>query len=387
MEQNRALSSEKNDLVKQIARDEEAMTSTIRLLKHTMQQNRHQFDDGSRPRVEGLDNLSQQSQIPGSDQKIETVTSDLITIHTANSAQPTSDTVTVKEEKQTSAQHASNDTWEVDLSTLAIAEMIGEGFFSKTYKGVLNGTTQVAVRTPVLGQVNATDFKEEAAVMKQLSGHPNVIKLYGTYLSKGPLYLIIEFMPHGTLYQFLHQKKQPLWMNFPKAANDMSTQIVNGMAHMEHQRCIHRNLSSHTILVGENFVVKVANFSYAKKLKPDQDFHEAPSNEMFKPQIRWSAPEVVNHRRFSSKSDVWSFGVLLYEIVTGGGVPYSEKTNSEIAQQIQRDPEGFRYCFHSIQPSGINSIMRRCMEVDPAAHPSFAALNKETENPAASLKF
>ena len=350
------------------------MTSTIRLLKHTVEQKRFHFDDRSRPLVDNLSQQSQSVQTPISDQKIDT--SDQTTTH---SAPPTSDT---KEEKQTSTQRASNDKWEVDLSTLAIAEMIGEGFFCKTYKGVLNGTTQVAVRTPVLGQVSATNLKEEAAVMKQLSGHPNVVKLCGTYLSKAPLYLIVEYMPLDTLYETLHCKKQFLWSNFPKTANDMSTQIVNGMAHMERERCIHRNLSSHTILVGENLVMKVANFSCTKMLKSDQDFHEAPSNEIFKPPIRWSAPEVITHRRFSSKSDVWSFGVLLYEIVTGGGVPYSEKTTSEIAQQIQRDPKGFRYCCHSIQPSGINSIMRRCMEVDPAARASFAALNKETEKPA-----
>ena len=192
IEQNRALQSEKSDLEKQIARDEEAMTSTIRLLKHTVEQKQHQFDDRSRPLVDNLSQQSQSVQTPISDQKIDT--SDQTITH---SAPPTSDT---KEEKQTSTQHASNDKWEVDLSTLAITEMIGEGFFCKTYKGVLNGTTQVAVRTPVLGQVSATNLEEEAAVMKQLSGHPNVVKLCGTYLSKAPLYLIIEYMPLGTLY-------------------------------------------------------------------------------------------------------------------------------------------------------------------------------------------
>ena len=284
--------------------------------------------------------------------------------------------------KQFSRNHDNvcNDTWEVDRSTLAITEKIGEGFFCKTYKGILNGTTQVAVRMPGLGQANATNFKEEAAVMKQLSGHPNVIELYGTCLNKEPLYVITEFMPHGTLCQFFHHKEQSLWINFPKAISDLSTQIVNGMAYMEHRKCIHRNLSSYAILVGEKFVVKVANFSCAKKLAPDQDFYKAPSNEKFKPPIRWSAPEVIFHRRFSNKSDVWSFGVLLYEIVTGGRVPYSEMADNEIAREIQRDAKSFQYCYNSVCPSGINSIMRRCMEVDPAARPSFAALSKEIEN-------
>lgn len=270
-----------------------------------------------------------------------------------------------------------HDGWEVDHSSVAITEKIGEGFFCKSYKGILNGTDLIVIRTPKLGEFTAIHFKEEVAIMKQLSGHPNIIKLYGTCLSKEPFYLIAEFMQHGTLYQFLHQEKQSLWTNFPKATIDMSTQIANGMAHMERWRCIHRNLSSHTILVGENLVVKVANFSCAKKLESGQDTFDAPSNEAFKPPIRQSAPEVIIDQRFSNKSDVWSFGVLLYELVTGGGVPYPEMTDGEILQQIQRDARGLQSYFHSIHPSGTNDIMRRCMEVDSANRPSFTKLHRE----------
>ena len=279
------------------------------------------------------------------------------------------------------------EKWEVDLSTMVITEKIGEGFFCKTYKGVLNGTTEVVVRTPILGQFTTTNFKEEAAVMRHLSGHPNIIKLYGTCLRKELLYLITELMPHETLYQFLHhEKNQSMWANNPKVIYDISTQIANGMAHMEHQRCIHRHLSSHTILVGKNYIVKITSFSCAKILEPGQDFYEASSYEIFKSPIRWAAPEVLIHRRFSNKSDVWSFGVLLYEVVTGGGVPYPEMTDSEIVHQIKRDPKGFQYCFHSVQPSDFSNTMHRCMEVDPAARPSFAVLSKEIEKLAASLK-
>ena len=212
--------------------------------------------------------------------------------------------------------------------------------------------------------------------MKQLN-HPNIIQLYATCLSKEPLYLLTEFMQHGTLYQYFHCENQSLWTNFPKVIFDISTQVANGMAHMEHQRCVHRNLSSQTILVGDNLVCKVANFSCAKKLEPGCDIFEAPSTEAFQPPIRWSAPETLLHRRFSSKSDVWSFGILFYEIASGGRIPYHEMTDNEVLQQIQRDAKGLQCCFQSINPSDINDIMRKCIQVEPANRPSFARLTEK----------
>ena len=376
IEQNRALSSENSELMEQITRDEEVMTSTIQLLKQTIERNHQQFTDKTRTDEDDLSQQTQGIQTRSSNQT-KTKQTDSISANSSQSASSTVDEQRIEKQGPSLATSSSSthDLWEIDHAEVRIIEKIGEGFFSTTYKGILNNTTQVAIKKPNF--VTGADFMEEVAVMKLLQEHPNILHLYGTCLRKKPFYIITELMQHGTLYHCLHSIDHSIWTNFSQAVCRMSAQIASGMEHMEQQRCIHRNLSSQSILVGENLIVKVGSFTVAKKLEPGQEVFVAPRSESFKPSFRWSSPETVLHNQFSHKSDVWSFAMLLYKIATRGRSPYSEIHDHELLEQIKKDPKTLQSYFYPVNPSVISDIIRRCMHVNPTDRPSFASLSKE----------
>ena len=158
------------------------------------------------------------------------------------------------------------------------------------------------------------DFLAEAQIMKKLR-HPKLIQLYAVCTLEEPIYIITELMKHGSLLEFLQGKGRTLKM---PALIDMSAQIAAGMAYLEGQNYIHRDLAARNVLVGENNIVKIADFGLARLIKEDE--YEARVGARFP--IKWTAPEAANYSKFSIKSDVWSFGILLTELVTYGRIPY-----------------------------------------------------------------
>ena len=162
------------------------------------------------------------------------------------------------------------------------------------------------------------DFLAEAQIMKKLR-HPKLIQLYAVCTLEEPIYIITELMKHGSLLEFLQGKGRTLKM--PQLI-DMSAQIASGMAYLEQQNYIHRDLAARNVLVGENNIVKIADFGLARLIKEDE--YEARVGARFP--IKWTAPEAANYSKFSIKSDVWSFGILLTELVTYGRIPYPGTT-------------------------------------------------------------
>ena len=158
------------------------------------------------------------------------------------------------------------------------------------------------------------DFLLEAQIMKKLR-HPKLIQLYAVCTLEEPIYIITELMKNGSLLEFLQGKGRNL--KLPELI-DMSAQIASGMAYLESQNYIHRDLAARNVLVGDNNIVKIADFGLARLIKEDE--YEARVGARFP--IKWTAPEAANFSRFSIKSDVWSFGILLTELVTYGRIPY-----------------------------------------------------------------
>lgn len=158
------------------------------------------------------------------------------------------------------------------------------------------------------------DFLSEAQIMKKLR-HQKLIQLYAVCTLEEPIYIITELMKNGSLLEFLQGKGRTL--KLPQLI-DMSSQIASGMAYLETQNYIHRDLAARNVLVGENNIVKIADFGLARLIKEDE--YEARVGARFP--IKWTAPEAANYSKFSIKSDVWSFGILLTELVTYGRIPY-----------------------------------------------------------------
>ena len=176
-------------------------------------------------------------------------------------------------------------------------------------------------------------------------------------------------MKHDTLLEYLHGEGKVL--KLPQLI-DMASQVAAGMAYLEKQNVIHRDLAATNILVGENLICKVANFEMARVI--DEDIREASWEENF--DVKWTAPEAAMYNRFSIKSDVWSFGIVLYEIITYGRFPYPAMTNNQVLLQLER---GYRMPRQFGCPDKLYIIMLDCWQEVPANRPTFETLQCQLE--------
>ncbi|XP_065502078.1 tyrosine-protein kinase HCK isoform X1 [Caloenas nicobarica] len=207
------------------------------------------------------------------------------------------------------------DAWEIPRESLRLERKLGAGQFGEVWMATYNKHTKVAVKTMKPGSMSVDAFLEEANLMKTLQ-HDKLVKLHAVVTKEEPIYIITEFMDKGSLLDFLKSdegNKQPL----PKLI-DFSAQIAEGMAFIEKRNYIHRDLRAANILVSALLVCKIADFGLARVIEDN----EYTAREGAKFPIKWTAPEAINYGSFTIKSDVWSFGILLTEIITYGRTPY-----------------------------------------------------------------
>ena len=258
-----------------------------------------------------------------------------------------------------------NEAWEIDRKSIRLVKKLGAGRFGEVWMGVWNGTTEVAVKTikPSAMAMDASEFLEEAALVKKMR-HPKVIQLYAVCTKEEPIYIITELMKHGSLLEYLRGDGRSL--KLPQLI-DMGAQVAAGMAYLEKQCYIHRDLAARNILVGECLICKVADFGLVRVI--DEDDYKAHTKAKFS--IKWTAPEAAMYRRFTIKSDVWSFGILLYELITYGRIPYPGMTNAQVLDGLQT---GYRMSCPMYCPEQMYKIMRECWRDDPASRPTFKTL-------------
>ncbi|XP_040565036.1 tyrosine-protein kinase Src42A [Lepeophtheirus salmonis] len=259
--------------------------------------------------------------------------------------------------------HNTRDQWEIDRNSLKFIRKLGHGQFGEVWEGLWNNTTPVAIKSLKQGTMDPRDFLTEAQIMKKLR-HPKLIQLYAVCTLEEPIYIITELMKWGSLLEYLQGKGRTL--KLPQLI-DMAAQIASGMAYLESQNYIHRDLAARNVLVGDNNVVKIADFGLARLIKEDE--YEARVGARFP--IKWTAPEAANYSKFSIKSDVWSFGILLTELVTYGRIPYPGMTNAEVLHQVEH---GYRMQCPQTCPSQLYDIMLECWHKDPMKRPTFETL-------------
>ncbi|ESN98506.1 hypothetical protein HELRODRAFT_84516 [Helobdella robusta] len=266
---------------------------------------------------------------------------------------------------------------EVDRSEIEKRSKLGAGQFGEVWSGKFRRMVDVAIKTLKPGSMSPEAFLEEAKIMHRLR-HRKLVQLMGVCTKGEPMYIITELMVNGSLLEYL-QKDNGRNINI-RCILDMAAQIADGMAYLEEQNYIHRDLRAANILVGENNTVKVADFGLARLLE-DPAMHDNDNDAIYNARedakfpIKWTAPEAAFKRRFSIKSDVWSFGILLYEMITFGRVPYPGMDNATTLQRLQ---EGYRMP----RPSGgviecpvrMYDMMIQSWDRMPEKRPTFAYL-------------
>ncbi|MFH4978873.1 hypothetical protein AB6A40_005582 [Gnathostoma spinigerum] len=205
--------------------------------------------------------------------------------------------------------------------------------------------------------------------MKQCQ-HAHLVKLYAVCTSDEPFYIVTEFMRGGSLLKYLQNPSNAITLY---EVMDISAQVADGMMYLEGRQFVHRDLAARNVLVGAKIagipIVKVADFGMSRRLM-DDTVYMAKKGTKFP--VLWTAPEAALHRMFTTKSDVWSFGVLLYEEFTLGGVPYAGMTAHEVVEKIAN---GFRLQQPPACPSKIYSeVMLKCWDEKPSKRPTFCEL-------------
>ncbi|XP_044636017.1 tyrosine-protein kinase Fer isoform X2 [Equus asinus] len=258
--------------------------------------------------------------------------------------------------------------WVLNHEDVTLGELLGKGNFGEVYKGILKDKTAVAVKTckEDLPQELKIKFLQEAKILKQYD-HPNIVKLIGVCTQRQPIYIIMELVPGGDFLSFLRKKKDEIKL---KQLVKFALDAASGMSYLESKNCIHRDLAARNCLVGENNVLKISDFGMSRQ----EDGGVYSSSGLKQIPIKWTAPEALNYGRYSSESDVWSFGILLWETFSLGVCPYPGMTNQQAREQVER---GYRMSAPQHCPEDVFKIMMKCWDYKPENRPKFGELQKE----------
>ncbi|KAM9850330.1 tyrosine-protein kinase ITK/TSK [Aulostomus maculatus] len=257
------------------------------------------------------------------------------------------------------------DQWEVQLEELTLGPELGSGQFGLVLEGRWK-ERKVAVKMIREECMSNEDFIEEARVMMRLC-HSKLVQLHGVCTQSSPLCLVVEFMENGCLSDYLRNKKGRLSQ---EVMLGMCLDVSDGMAYLEASNFIHRDLAARNCLVSKKNVVKVSDFGMTRFVLDDQ----YTSSLCSKFPVKWSAPEVIRYCKFSSKSDVWSFGVLMWEVYNEGRLPYENRTNNEVVESLNA---GLRLLKPRLAPEAVHLLMEWCWKEKPEDRPSFALLLHE----------
>uniref|UniRef100_A0A672QV55 non-specific protein-tyrosine kinase n=1 Tax=Sinocyclocheilus grahami TaxID=75366 RepID=A0A672QV55_SINGR len=262
------------------------------------------------------------------------------------------------------------DKWVLEHDDVILGQSIGRGNFGEVFSGRLRSeNTPVAVKAcrENLPAEHKNKFLMEARILKQYD-HPNIVKLIGVCTQKQPIYIIMELVQGGDFLTFLRTEGHNLKT---KMLIKMAENVVSGMAYLESKKCIHRDLAARNCLVGEESVVKISDFGMSRQ---EQDGVYSATGGMKQIPVKWTAPEALNYGRYTTESDVWSFGVLLWETFSRGVTPYTIPHNMNNQQTRDEVERGYRMPAPNNCPGEIYALMCQCWQYDPRKRPSFRKL-------------
>uniref|UniRef100_A0A8C3EB96 Fibroblast growth factor receptor 3 n=2 Tax=Corvus moneduloides TaxID=1196302 RepID=A0A8C3EB96_CORMO len=285
--------------------------------------------------------------------------------------------------------------WELTRSRLTLGKPLGEGCFGQVVMAEAIGidkdkpnkaiTVAVKMLKDDATDKDLSDLVSEMEMMKMIGKHKNIINLLGACTQDGPLYVLVEYASKGNLREYLRARRPP-GMDYSfdtcKLPEEQLTfkdlvscayQVARGMEYLASQKCIHRDLAARNVLVTEDNVMKIADFGLARDVH-NIDYYKKTTNGRLP--VKWMAPEALFDRVYTHQSDVWSFGVLLWEIFTLGGSPYPGIPVEELFKLLK---EGHRMdkpanCTHDLY-----MIMRECWHAVPSQRPTFKQLVEDLD--------
>ncbi|XP_015775157.1 PREDICTED: immunoglobulin superfamily member 10-like isoform X6 [Acropora digitifera] len=282
-------------------------------------------------------------------------------------------------------------SWEVSRENVTIEKVIGKGSFGQVAQGTAcnlpleKETITVAVKMlkENAQEVERRDLLSELEIMKKLKPHPHVIKLLGCVTITDPVLVIIEYVPYGDLLGYL-RKSRGLNDNYFKDPDIkpqtslsslqlmlMTWQIADGMSYLSSRKIIHRDLAARNILVGEGEKCKVTDFGMARNVQEENVYERKTKGRI---PVKWTAYEALTRGRYTTKSDVWSFGVVLYEIFTIGGQPYPRTNALKVMALLNK---GYRMPKPNHVAEALYQVMLNCWQEQPDDRPSFEQLRNE----------
>ncbi|XP_050401686.1 tyrosine-protein kinase CSK [Patella vulgata] len=263
-----------------------------------------------------------------------------------------------------SVQDFQSGGWVIPPGELKRMETIGRGAFGEVFKGMYKGQV-VAVKQLKDNNRAEQTFLTEASVMTSLR-HPNLVQLIGVTL-EGGICLVTEFMARGSLVEYLRSRGRSVITK--KDQINFATDTCSAMDYLESKNLVHRDLAARNVLVNDDGTSKVSDFGLAK--------HDNFSQEGVKFPIKWTAPEALRENKFTSKSDMWSFGILLWEIYSFGRVPYPRIPLADVVMHVEK---GYRMEAPEGCPPEIYSIMKDSWDIDPLKRPTFNTVIAKLNN-------
>uniref|UniRef100_A0A7N6FGB0 Fibroblast growth factor receptor n=1 Tax=Anabas testudineus TaxID=64144 RepID=A0A7N6FGB0_ANATE len=285
--------------------------------------------------------------------------------------------------------------WELPRDRLVLGKPLGEGCFGQVVMGEAlgldkekpNRVTKVAVKMlkSDATEKDLSDLISEMEMMKIIGRHKNIINLLGACTQDGPLYVIVEYASKGNLREYLRARRPPgmeyCYNPDQVPVENMSIkdlvscayQVARGMEYLASKKCIHRDLAARNVLVTEDNVMKIADFGLARDIH-HIDYYKKTTNGRLP--VKWMAPEALFDRIYTHQSDVWSFGVLLWEIFTLGGSPYPGVPVEELFKLLK---EGHRMDKPSTCTHELYMMMRDCWHAVPSQRPTFKQLVEDLD--------
>uniref|UniRef100_A0A8C8AFK4 Tyrosine-protein kinase n=1 Tax=Otus sunia TaxID=257818 RepID=A0A8C8AFK4_9STRI len=256
-----------------------------------------------------------------------------------------------------------NGMWELKREEIVLLRELESGQFGVVHLGKWKGQYDVAVKMIKEGAMSEDEFREEAQTMMKLN-HPKLVRLYGVCSKSYPTYLVTEYMPNGCLLSYLRSHGKELQS---LQLLEICYDVCDAMAFLESCQFIHRDLAARNCLVDSNLTVKVSDFGMSRYVL--DDLYISSLGTKFP--VKWSAPEVFHYTKYSSKSDVWAFGILMWEVFTLGKQPYELYDNMQVIEKVS---QGYRLYRPQLVSDIIYQIMYNCWHELPEKRPAFYQL-------------